>query len=296
MILATFNASTGWAGRIIHYDDGQFTLDEFGQITREALLDYDQKGQLDWAYDGLREWVQGESPTRPTPALTTFAAPAMAAPAPKKRRRRWPWIVLGVVVGFIALSMIVEYILNPTNPAGTTAATTPLATAKPTVKATQTAVDTPTPKPAAFGIGDAIRIGSGKDQVSVKLVSLRRTPRVGWLLTESYGNGWDFAVLKLLFKNTGSKYYHSHVSNWSWLEVAKNPDSMVEAEGSENTLTNVDYQGGKTLEELGQLQLDSGGHKTWYVAFKVRKVAKAVAFTYQGPQNQKVTWMLAGTP
>lgn len=179
-------------------------------------------------------------------------------------------------------------------PVATVTVTAAPTTAAPT--AASAATPRPSPKPAAAGIGDTLKIGGGAEQISVKLVSLKRATHVGWLLTGSYGNGWDFAVLKLVFKNTGSKFYHSQVANWAWLKVAKNPDSTVEAEGSENTLTNVDYQGGKTLDELGKLQLDAGGHKTWYVAFKVRKVAKPVSLTYQGPGNQKVTWMLAGTP
>jgi hypothetical protein len=56
--VATFGASTGWVGRGIDYENGQFTLDGHGVIPPEALLDYDGRGQIEWAYAGLREWVQ----------------------------------------------------------------------------------------------------------------------------------------------------------------------------------------------------------------------------------------------
>jgi hypothetical protein len=58
MLVATFGESTGWAGKTISHEAGQFLLEDFGPIPAQALLDYDGKGQLVWAYAGLREWVQ----------------------------------------------------------------------------------------------------------------------------------------------------------------------------------------------------------------------------------------------
>ena len=58
MLVATFGESTGWAGKTIRYEGGQFQLEGFGSIPAQAVLDYDSKGQLVWAYAGLREWVQ----------------------------------------------------------------------------------------------------------------------------------------------------------------------------------------------------------------------------------------------
>ena len=58
MLVATFGGSTGWAGRTISHEAGQFLLEGFGPIPAQALLDYDSRGQLVWAYAGLREWVQ----------------------------------------------------------------------------------------------------------------------------------------------------------------------------------------------------------------------------------------------
>src|SRR5665647_1285149 len=58
MLVATFGASTGWVGKTITHEGDKFVLEGFGPITAHAVLDYDTNGQLDWAYSGLREWVQ----------------------------------------------------------------------------------------------------------------------------------------------------------------------------------------------------------------------------------------------
>jgi len=54
---ATFGPTTGWVGRSISFEHQEFILDGHGQVTPEAVLQYDRLGQLVWAYDGLREWV-----------------------------------------------------------------------------------------------------------------------------------------------------------------------------------------------------------------------------------------------
>ncbi len=58
MLVATFGASTGWHRRQITHENGSFILEGHGVIPARALLDYDRQGQIDWAYAGLREWVQ----------------------------------------------------------------------------------------------------------------------------------------------------------------------------------------------------------------------------------------------
>ncbi len=42
-------------GRGIDYDNGVFTLEGYGPVPPHALLDYDRRGQIEWAYAGLRE-------------------------------------------------------------------------------------------------------------------------------------------------------------------------------------------------------------------------------------------------
>lgn len=68
MPIATFGPSTAWAGKTITYDDGRFTLEGVGPIPAAAVLTYDRQGQISWAYDGLREWVQQLAATSPVAA------------------------------------------------------------------------------------------------------------------------------------------------------------------------------------------------------------------------------------
>jgi hypothetical protein len=56
MIVATFREGTPAAGRTVTYDDGVFAVTG-APITADQLLAYDDAGQIDWAYAGLREWV-----------------------------------------------------------------------------------------------------------------------------------------------------------------------------------------------------------------------------------------------
>ena len=57
MIVATFNASTGWAGKSIAYEGSHFVLDGHGIISAADVMKYDQEGQLEWDSDGTRAWV-----------------------------------------------------------------------------------------------------------------------------------------------------------------------------------------------------------------------------------------------
>jgi len=94
MQIATFTTTTDWAGRHIEYDDGVFSLEGQGPITAADVLAYDRRGQIEWAYAGLREWAQEV-------AAATAAPPRAAAPA----RQRLPlWAV--AVVAVVAVLMI----------------------------------------------------------------------------------------------------------------------------------------------------------------------------------------------
>jgi hypothetical protein len=76
MIVATFNASTGWAGKAITYEGSQFVLEGHGVISAADVMRYGQEGQLSWDSDGTRAWV-GSMAARPGPAPR---APASASP------------------------------------------------------------------------------------------------------------------------------------------------------------------------------------------------------------------------
>jgi len=158
---------------------------------------------------------------------------------------------------------------------------------------------TPSSAPKPPGIGDTIRVGSGEQQIDVKLLAafkVRWVPFLGSLGATEPGvklsGGWRIFVVVLRFKNTGSSFYHSRVANWSWLDVKNNYASHIEAMGTEWDFDYQDLQGdGDALEDIGVMQLDPGHAKRWLVAFKVRAVAKPVSFTYQGPGGHKVTWV-----
>ncbi len=59
MIIAAFNATTGWLGRTIAYDEAQprFVLQDYGPVQAGDVVTYDERGQIAWAQAELREWV-----------------------------------------------------------------------------------------------------------------------------------------------------------------------------------------------------------------------------------------------
>ena len=57
MLIATFNASTGWRGKTITFEDDHFVLEGHGHVSPKNIMKYDEQGQLVWASDGMRAWV-----------------------------------------------------------------------------------------------------------------------------------------------------------------------------------------------------------------------------------------------
>ena len=57
MIVATFNATTGWAGRNITWQDDRLVLEGHGVITAFDLMGYDGQGHLDWPSEEMRAWA-----------------------------------------------------------------------------------------------------------------------------------------------------------------------------------------------------------------------------------------------
>jgi hypothetical protein len=78
MLVATFNATTGWAGREITWEDERFTLDGHGLITTADVMEYDRQGHLDWPSEEMRSWVAERlaweqasvAPAQPVTAVT----------------------------------------------------------------------------------------------------------------------------------------------------------------------------------------------------------------------------------
>lgn len=95
MEIARFTSATGWAGRSITYDEGRFSLQDFGPIAAAAVLEYDRAGQIEWAYAGLREWVAEVAAAAP-------AGPGQAVPAGKKMPA---WAIVLIVVGALVFGV-----------------------------------------------------------------------------------------------------------------------------------------------------------------------------------------------
>lgn len=58
VVVATFNMCTGWAGKKIIFQNGEFILEGYGRVSAAAVSTYAGAGQLDWAYAGAQSQVQ----------------------------------------------------------------------------------------------------------------------------------------------------------------------------------------------------------------------------------------------
>jgi hypothetical protein len=61
MIVATYRTDVPLAGTSIEYEDGRLFVGETPPrpLTAGELLALDAAGEIEWAYEGLREWAQG---------------------------------------------------------------------------------------------------------------------------------------------------------------------------------------------------------------------------------------------
>ena len=57
MLVATFGPSTGWSGKTITHENGQFVLQDCGPISAAQVLEYDRVAPLTWSTEGTRAWV-----------------------------------------------------------------------------------------------------------------------------------------------------------------------------------------------------------------------------------------------
>ena len=78
MLVATFNATTGWAGRQITWQDDRFVLDGHGVIAAADVMHYDRQGHLDWPSEEMRSWAAARLSWEQ--AVTASAAVTPAAP------------------------------------------------------------------------------------------------------------------------------------------------------------------------------------------------------------------------
>ncbi len=62
--VARFGPSTGWMGKTITFEAGQFILEDYGPIQAAHVLNYDDDGHLEWAVGELRSWVRWAAESR----------------------------------------------------------------------------------------------------------------------------------------------------------------------------------------------------------------------------------------
>jgi hypothetical protein len=104
MLIATFGPTTGWVGKTVSYEDGQFALEDFGPITAAHVMEYDGQGHLQWPYAGMREWVRGVA-ARPVDVPAFASQPALPDAGQRKALPGWAIAVIVVGVLFVLLPM-----------------------------------------------------------------------------------------------------------------------------------------------------------------------------------------------
>jgi hypothetical protein len=76
-VVATFNSHSTWGGRQVVYRAQRLSVDG-AFVSAGKLLAYDQRAWLDWAHDGLREWLGDlaawERTSRPAPTASEPSA------------------------------------------------------------------------------------------------------------------------------------------------------------------------------------------------------------------------------
>lgn len=180
MIIATFGPSTGWAGKTIDYNDGHFTLEGHGPVSAADVLAYDGQGHLDWAYEGLREWVEqcaaGGDNALPT-ATTTSLPTTIQQPRRKSRALKVVLIVAGALVGlFVVLVVIGAIVGGDSGDGGTTTAAAPPEVAQPATPTATIQAATKTPTPAPTPTPSAVAQASLAERVAADLSPALTTP------------------------------------------------------------------------------------------------------------------------
>lgn len=157
--------------------------------------------------------------------------------------------------------------------------------AEPTPTPAKTIAASPKPTPTAperhyFGQSQIIRDGSEALRTNPLSITVSERPPASVAPTQ-WGKGWVYAVVRVRFENVGSKFTKSQVGMWSTLNCKNNAESDMTAEWM-----------GDTQGNTGTLELDPGQSATWRVTFTIRKVAKPISYSYQGPGDHVDTWYL----
>jgi hypothetical protein len=72
VLVATFGPGTGWAGKKITHEDGQFVLEGSGPVSAAQVLALDRAVPLVWAVQGTRAWVGSLAQSGATPPVACW--------------------------------------------------------------------------------------------------------------------------------------------------------------------------------------------------------------------------------
>lgn len=212
--------------------------------------------------------LRGVPPAAPTSGYAPSAPPV---PAAKKRSIFWP--VLGALIVFFFVIPIVAFV----GCAG--CASCGVAGVVSTAKQTHTPALGPSVV-ATVGTGQPGVISSGGQSITVTIGPPRKTRSADWMDSSPTPKLYRFIVVKVHFTNSGTKSYGAAVDTWCWLTVTGNTKAVVQPDSLDDTQGSIGD---------GRIDLEPGHSATWNATFLVRKTAKPVSFTYQGPGNRKVT-------
>ena len=119
MLIATFRPTTGWSGKTITFDNEQFILEGVGPLSTNDVLTYDRQGHLEWAYGGLRDWVEATAKASAAPPTGStglkgfewYSSKGAAGSKPSGLRTPWgiltPLTIIGLLLVIIGLIVTV---------------------------------------------------------------------------------------------------------------------------------------------------------------------------------------------
>ncbi|MEI6499701.1 MAG: hypothetical protein WCP21_01605 [Armatimonadota bacterium] len=125
MLVATFASSSALGGKHVTYDneDEQFRLEDALPVSPQQVQEFDDNGELEWAYDGLREWLRQlasgapettplDCESSPEAQVAVTAAPPAASKRSPRSRRSLVWIIVTTVVAVLALIVAIPILTS----------------------------------------------------------------------------------------------------------------------------------------------------------------------------------------
>jgi hypothetical protein len=156
MVIATFSPNSALSGKSITYEDGRFALEGSLALDSKQVLEFDERGELEWAYGGLREWARdlantaSDIPSQAVPPTDAYPRPmpthrqastspgdavASSSPGPTSRRKL-VWITVSVAAAILIVIVVVPLFSSAGRDNGTPAPSTSpglVASSSPTV-------------------------------------------------------------------------------------------------------------------------------------------------------------------